>query len=152
VQFVFEQILQWQARQHLGLGEGRGEHPGNDDQRRIGKIPIGPRPNLGCYGRRSHLPVFELAIIAVTNENVDNTKNQQFVSLTITRLRFAARGGKTSRSSLLVTGSRPGMIGFASEDDWFDRELENDPRFLHRVEQARKSLQAGRGVRIEEVG
>ena len=34
------------------------------------------------------------------------------------------------------------LIGFESEDDWFDYKLENDPRFLERVEQARKSLRA----------
>jgi prevent-host-death family protein len=44
------------------------------------------------------------------------------------------------------------LIGFGSEDDWFDYRLENDPRFLARVEQARESLQAGRGVRFEDVG
>ncbi len=43
------------------------------------------------------------------------------------------------------------LIGFASEDDWFDYQLENDPRFLRRIEDARKSLRAGRGVRIEDV-
>ena len=41
------------------------------------------------------------------------------------------------------------LIGFASEDDWFDYRLENDPRFLRRIAQARKSLRAGRGVRLE---
>ncbi len=39
----------------------------------------------------------------------------------------------------------------ASEDDWFDYRLENDPRFLARVEKARASLRAGRGVRLEDV-
>ena len=29
--------------------------------------------------------------------------------------------------------------------------LENDPRFLRRIEQARGSLQAGRGVRLEDL-
>ena len=29
--------------------------------------------------------------------------------------------------------------------------LENDPRFLQRIEQARHSLRAGRGVRLEDV-
>jgi hypothetical protein len=29
--------------------------------------------------------------------------------------------------------------------------LENDPRFLQRIERARNSLQAGRGVRLEDV-
>ena len=43
------------------------------------------------------------------------------------------------------------LIGFESEDDWFDYKLENDPRFLERVEQARKSLRAGRGIRLEDV-
>ncbi len=43
------------------------------------------------------------------------------------------------------------LIGFASEDDWFDYRLENDPRFLARVEKARASLRAGRAVRLEDV-
>lgn len=43
------------------------------------------------------------------------------------------------------------LIGFESEDDWFDYRLENDPRFLQRVEQARQSLRAGRGVKLENV-
>ena len=43
------------------------------------------------------------------------------------------------------------LIGFASEDDWFDYRLENDPRFLRHVAQARKSLRAGRGVRLEDL-
>jgi len=43
------------------------------------------------------------------------------------------------------------LIGFESEDDWFEYRLENDPRFLRRIEQARGSLQAGRGVRLEDV-
>ena len=40
------------------------------------------------------------------------------------------------------------LIGFASEDDWFDYRLENDPRFLRRIEAARASLRVGRGVRL----
>ena len=43
------------------------------------------------------------------------------------------------------------LIGFESEDDWFDYRLENDPRFLQRIEQARQSLRAGRGVKLEDV-
>jgi prevent-host-death family protein len=43
------------------------------------------------------------------------------------------------------------LIGFASEDDWFDYRLETDPRFLRRIERARASLRAGRGVRLEDV-
>jgi prevent-host-death family protein len=43
------------------------------------------------------------------------------------------------------------LIGFESEEDWFDYRLENDPRFLRRIEQARNKLQAGRGVRLEDL-
>jgi prevent-host-death family protein len=42
------------------------------------------------------------------------------------------------------------LIGFESEEDWFDYRLENDPRFLERIEKARASLRAGRGVKLEE--
>ena len=43
------------------------------------------------------------------------------------------------------------LIGFGSEDDWFEYRLENDPRFLRRIEQARKSFEAGRGTRLEDI-
>ena len=43
------------------------------------------------------------------------------------------------------------LIGFESEDDWLDYRLEHDPRFLQRIESARASLRAGRGVRVEDV-
>ena len=43
------------------------------------------------------------------------------------------------------------LIGFATEDDWFDYKLEHDPRFLQRIENARQNLRAGRGVKIEDL-
>ena len=43
------------------------------------------------------------------------------------------------------------LVGFASEDDWLDYRLEHDPGFLDRIARARASIQAGRGVRIEEL-
>ena len=43
------------------------------------------------------------------------------------------------------------LIGFKSEDDWFEYRLERDPRFLRRIETARKSLRAGRGVKFEDI-
>lgn len=42
------------------------------------------------------------------------------------------------------------LIGFKTEDDWFDYRLENDPAFLRKIEQARKSIKAGKGIRLEE--
>ncbi len=43
------------------------------------------------------------------------------------------------------------LIGFESEEDWFEYRLENDPRFLRRIEHARKSVHAGHGVRLEDI-
>ena len=43
------------------------------------------------------------------------------------------------------------LIGFESEDEWFDFRLENDPRFLKRIENARASLRAGRGTKLEDL-
>jgi len=43
------------------------------------------------------------------------------------------------------------LIGFEDEEGWFEYRLENDPRFLKRIEQARKSLKSGLGITIEDV-
>jgi prevent-host-death family protein len=43
------------------------------------------------------------------------------------------------------------LVGFASEDDWFDYKLDHDPRFLLRVARAKKSLLAGKGVKLEDL-
>jgi prevent-host-death family protein len=43
------------------------------------------------------------------------------------------------------------LIGFASEEDWFDYRLEHHPEFLRRIADARVALREGRGVRLEDV-
>jgi prevent-host-death family protein len=43
------------------------------------------------------------------------------------------------------------LVGFKSEDDWFDYRLENDPRFLRRMASARPSIREGNEIRIEDV-
>lgn len=37
------------------------------------------------------------------------------------------------------------------EDEWFDFRLENDSRFLRRIESTRKSLREGKGISLDEV-
>ena len=59
-----------------------------------------------------------------------------------------------AKEELVITrhGRAAGLlIGFESEDDWFDYRLESDPRFLNRIAKARASLRAGRGLRLEDV-
>jgi prevent-host-death family protein len=43
------------------------------------------------------------------------------------------------------------LIGFGSEDDWFDYRLEHDARFLARIARARTSLREGQGVPLEDL-
>jgi len=43
------------------------------------------------------------------------------------------------------------LIGFETEEDWFEYRLEHHPDFLRRVARARGALQRGRGVRLEDV-
>ena len=38
-----------------------------------------------------------------------------------------------------------------AEDDEFERRLLNDPRFQRRIESARKSVRAGKVVRLEDL-
>jgi prevent-host-death family protein len=65
--------------------------------------------------------------------------------------RFLREAGK--QEIVITRHGKPAgvLIGFESEDDWFDYRLENDPHLLRRIEAARKSLREGRGVRLEDV-
>ena len=44
------------------------------------------------------------------------------------------------------------LIGFKTEDEWFEYRLQNDPRFLARIEAARQSIRNGQGVALEDLG
>jgi len=58
------------------------------------------------------------------------------------------------REQIVITrhGKPAGLlIGFETEEDWFDYLLENDPRFIQRMESARESLRAGRFTRLEDL-
>ena len=43
------------------------------------------------------------------------------------------------------------LIGFESEDDWFDYRIENHPEFLRQIAESRLALQKGLGIRLEEL-
>jgi prevent-host-death family protein len=61
---------------------------------------------------------------------------------------------EAARQEIVITrhGKPAGvLIGFESEDDWFEYRLETDPRFLRRIGRARASLRGGRGVRLEDL-
>ena len=54
---------------------------------------------------------------------------------------------------LITRHGRPAgiLIGFASEEDWFEYRLEHHPEFLRRIDEARAALRAGQGVPLREV-
>lgn len=43
------------------------------------------------------------------------------------------------------------LIGFETEDDWFEYRLLHDPRFQQRVAEARVEYDAGKGVAAEDL-
>ena len=43
------------------------------------------------------------------------------------------------------------LIGFDSEDDWFEYRLAHHPEFLARVSEARRSIASGAGIPLETV-
>jgi hypothetical protein len=59
-----------------------------------------------------------------------------------------------SEEKVVITrhGKAVGVLaGFATEDDWIEYRLENDPRFLSRIAEARASFQEARATPIEDV-
>jgi prevent-host-death family protein len=54
---------------------------------------------------------------------------------------------------LITRHGRPAgiLIGFASDEDWFEYRLEHHPEFLRRIDEARAALRAGQGVLLREV-
>ncbi|MBD2774425.1 type II toxin-antitoxin system Phd/YefM family antitoxin [Iningainema tapete] len=43
------------------------------------------------------------------------------------------------------------LIGLQSDDDLFDYRLENDSRFLKRIQKSRQSLREGKGVKLDDL-
>jgi prevent-host-death family protein len=58
-----------------------------------------------------------------------------------------------SEEILITRHGRPAgvLIGFETEDDWFDYRLEHHPEFLRRVAEARAAFRSGSGVRLEDL-
>jgi len=59
----------------------------------------------------------------------------------------------TEEEIVITRHGRPAgvLIGFTSEESWFDYRLENHPEFLRQVARARSDLSQGRGVRLEDL-
>ena len=54
---------------------------------------------------------------------------------------------------LITRHGRPAgvVIGFASEDEWFDYRVEHHPEFLRRIAEARAAIREKQGVFLDEI-
>ena len=54
---------------------------------------------------------------------------------------------------LITRHGRPAgvLIGFGSDEDWFEYRLEHHPEFLRRVAEARAEIRAGHGIPLDDV-
>ena len=43
------------------------------------------------------------------------------------------------------------LIGFGTEEEWFDYRLEHHPAFLERIASAREAIRVGRGIPLEKL-
>ena len=83
-------------------------------------------------------------------------KNDEMKEVSLSEVKddFSRYLRESAKGEILITrhGKPAGvLIGFESEDDWFDYRLENDPRFLERIDKARSSLRRGQGTRLDDL-
>jgi len=54
---------------------------------------------------------------------------------------------------IVITRRQPArvLIGFETEEDWFDYRLENHPEFLRRISESRLALRKGLSNRLEDL-
>jgi len=59
----------------------------------------------------------------------------------------------SSEEVVITRHGRPAglLIGFESDEDWFEYRLEHDSTFLNQVARARDALRRGKGTRLEDL-
>lgn len=86
--------------------------------------------------------------------SIDTVRTMKKVALSDVKDDLSRYLRQAAKEEIVITrhGKPAGvLVGFATEEDWFDYQLENDARFLARIEKARGSLRKGRGTRIEDI-
>jgi prevent-host-death family protein len=43
------------------------------------------------------------------------------------------------------------LIGFETEEDWFEYRLEHHPEFLRQIAEARAAIREGKGTKLEDL-
>ena len=96
--------------------------------------PLSPRPKRRRGSRPKARPLKEVALAKVKDDLSKYLRMAEGEEIVITR------------------HGRPAgvLIGFESEDAWFEYRLEHHPAFVRRVAEARAAFRAGQGVRLED--
>ena len=104
-------------------------------KRRSKSLPLSPRRKRRLGSGKKERPV---RAVALAQAKDDLSKY----------LRLAAQ-----KEIVITRHGRPAgvLIGFASDDDWFEYRLEHHPEFLQRVAKARRAIRERRGILLEEL-
>jgi prevent-host-death family protein len=95
---------------------------------------------------------FKLKVISMALDSRKVGIKRVALSVVKDDLSWYLREAETSEILITRHGKPAGiLIGFASEDDWFDYRLETDPRFAKRMKSARANSRAGNGTRIKDL-
>ena len=89
-----------------------------------------------------------------TNRGRPARRLQREVALAAVKDDFSKYLRLAAEDEIVITRhGRPAgiLIGFASDEDWFDYRLEHHPEFLSRIEEARAALRAGKGIPLREI-
>ncbi len=97
--------------------------------------PLSQKPRRKPGSKRKAPPVRKVALAEVKNDLSRYLRLAERQEIVITRHGRAA--------GLLV--------GFESDEDWFEYRLEHHPEFLRRIAAAREALRQGRGISLEDI-
>ncbi len=103
--------------------------------RRSKSSPSSPRPRPRAGWRHAGRPIRRAALAEVKDDL------SRFLRLAESEAILITRHGKPAGV----------LIGFESEEDWFDYRLEHYPQFLRRVAEGRSALREGHGLRLEDL-
>ena len=126
-----------QPRYRLQVGDIRAFYDVTETQIQVLAIVTTAKPTRGS--RSNGTPAKDdLRAVALAEVKDDLSKY----------LRLAA-----NEEIVITRHGRPAgiLVGFASEDDWFDYRLEHHPEFLRRIAEARVAIQDGRDIRLRDI-
>src|SRR5882672_10673107 len=127
--------LRGMSQPQYRLRVGRSEYSMTSRPKSSKSSPSSPRPRRQVGSPSTGRPMRRVALAEVKDDL------SRFLRLAESEEIVITRHGKPAGV----------LIGFETEEDWFDYRLEHHPDFLRRIAEAREGLRGGRGVRLEDL-